>query len=331
MGQQIEHFLSTPIPEEVWHYTTLSGLKGILSSGRIWATEAHFATDRSELVHAWDIARGCLKEFAASDKSEAAARGFSVDLLDEVFGEGVLSPSKMEIFTVSFCVAEDLKSQWMKYGGSGRGVALAFDLRHIRPPKETESAVTFAPCLYEEKQKIAMLMDSLVDWRTSVTELSENSRSGQWMEKQRRFWRMIDNIFQISHSEQELLEVTEKKFHAQLKEAGTRTVFNLLRIASHCKNQSFYQEAEWRLALPHMKNSQLKYSEIRFHGAHNEVPYVAHNLFCKKLPITRIKAGPLVEDTESIKRLLSEHEFDVPITRSTIHPTSLTRPAQIVV
>ena len=56
MGRLIDDFLSTTIPPEVWHYTNLRGFEGIVSSGCVWATEAHHTTDKTEFVNARDVA-----------------------------------------------------------------------------------------------------------------------------------------------------------------------------------------------------------------------------------------------------------------------------------
>jgi len=55
MCNPVEELFSMPIPERVWHYTTLVGLEGILTSGMMWATDARFTNDRTEFVHTCPI------------------------------------------------------------------------------------------------------------------------------------------------------------------------------------------------------------------------------------------------------------------------------------
>jgi hypothetical protein len=50
VSNPIEGLFETPIPERLWHYTTIEGLDGILSSGRIWATEARATTDKQSSI-----------------------------------------------------------------------------------------------------------------------------------------------------------------------------------------------------------------------------------------------------------------------------------------
>jgi hypothetical protein len=110
MGKLINDFLSTPIPPEVWHYTNLAGFEGILSSGRVWATEAHHTTDKTEFVHARDVAVRYLERLQPQDESMARAKQTAQDTLARAFDEGALSPSLAEIFVASSCGTVDLKA-----------------------------------------------------------------------------------------------------------------------------------------------------------------------------------------------------------------------------
>ena len=318
MGRLINEFLSTPIPSEVWHYTNLAGFEGILSSGRLWATEAHHTTDATEFVHARDVAIRYLERLRPKDDNMARATQTALETLVHAFEEGALSPSATEIFIASFCATDDLKSQWMEYGDAGCGVALAFDLRHVRPPVEIGSAVTFAPCLYTTDDKERLLEDALADWVNTVSGLHGKTGSKQWAAARLRDWQLVDRIFGLPFSKTELVASNEKEIHVQLHQSLTRTSFDLLRIASHCKDDDFYQEAEWRLALPHTKEKPMKGMEVLHRGANHAIPYVAHNLFADRLPLVRVKVGPMCESADKVGTLLKQYGFEIPIESSTI-------------
>lgn len=160
MPELIEGFLSTPIPGKLWHYTTLDALEGILSSQKIFATEAHHTTDPNEFIHARSVARDYLDRIAIPDEATRQLRDTGRDLLEMAFGQdGPLSPDHHQIFIASFSGSEDKRSQWASYGKNvahgeaAAGVSIAFDLRAIRPPKELHSGISFAPCLYVDKTK----------------------------------------------------------------------------------------------------------------------------------------------------------------------------------
>jgi DUF2971 family protein len=316
MGKLASDFLSTPIPPEVWHYTNLAGFEGILSSGRIWATEAHHTTDKTEFVHARDVATQYLQRFQPKNDGMTGAKQTAQEIVDRAFDQGVLSPSKIEIFIASFCATDDLKSQWTKYADSGCGISLSFDLRHVRPPVEIGCLVTFAPCLYTMDEKERVLADALSDWVNTFAELYEKTGSKEWAAEQLRKWQMLNHGLPFDRVA--WLANNQKEFHVLLQEALTRASADLLRIASHCKHHTFYQEAEWRLALPHEKGKPMKYAKVLHRSPNHSTPYIAHNLFSEKLPLVRVKAGPLCEKIDQIKALLGKYGYSVPVERSVI-------------
>lgn len=110
MGRLIDDFLSTTIPPEVWHYTNLRGFEGIVSSGCVWATEAHHTTDKTEFVNARDVAVRYVERLVPKDESMVMAKHTGLENLFRAFDEGSLSPSRVEIFVASFCEVEDLKA-----------------------------------------------------------------------------------------------------------------------------------------------------------------------------------------------------------------------------
>lgn len=61
VSKKLEAFFHTPIPRELWHYTSVVALEGIISSGKIWATEARFTSDATEYVFARQVATNYLK------------------------------------------------------------------------------------------------------------------------------------------------------------------------------------------------------------------------------------------------------------------------------
>src|SRR5690349_894221 len=106
MGKLINDFLSMPIPPEVWHYTNLAGFEGILLSGRVWATEVHYTTDKTEFIHAREIANQYLQRWQPKSDDMVRAKQAALQILARAFDQGVLSQSKTEIFVASFCATD---------------------------------------------------------------------------------------------------------------------------------------------------------------------------------------------------------------------------------
>ena len=318
MGKLVDDFLTTPIPPEVWHYTNLSGFEGILSSGKLWATEAHYTTDATEFIHARQVAKAFLHNFKPSNRSIARAKQSALEVVENTFDQGALSSSKTEIYIASFCAIDNLESQWMKYADAGCGVSLSFDLRHVRPPSRLDSAVTFAPCLYETEEKEQMVQDALSTWIVTFADLHHKTGSAKWADEQLRSSKIVDRIFEVSFNKALLMDNNERNFRAQLHIALAHTYFDLLRIASHCKNYNFHQEAEWRLALPHIKGKPMKQMHVLHRGINNTIPYVAHNLFSNKLPLVRVKVGPMTDNIDQVRTLLTQYGYNIPISKSNI-------------
>jgi hypothetical protein len=231
MGKLINDFLSAPIPPEVWHYSNLAGFAGILSSGRVWATEAHHTTDRTEFVHAREVALNFLERWCPENVNTAWAKQSAQEVIVHAFDDGPLASSKMEIFVASFSAVDDLKSQWIEYADGGRGVSVSFDLQHVRPPVEIECAATFAPCLYTTDEKERMLEDALSDWVKTASALHEKTGSKKWAAERLRDWQMIYRVYGLPFDKADLLNSNTKEFRAQLHESLARTSFDLLRIA----------------------------------------------------------------------------------------------------
>ena len=315
----VEALFSTQIPQEVWHYTNLAGLQGILSSGRIWATDVRFTKDKTEFIHAREI----IDKYLHTIKTAGSDFMFPVEelskMLDKAFDEGALSPLQNEIYVVSFSAAGDLKGQWVEFADNCRGVSIAFDLRNIRLPKELEVAVTFAPCVYSSREKELLIEDGISSFTDVVAELDRQSQNLGLMNEQYRTWRLIDQIWGLPYNQEAFQQKLQENILQQLRMAWCRTLYDLLRVASHCKNDAFSAEIEWRLALPRPKNRPLT-QNIMYRGEGGTIPYLETNLFqtASQLPITRVRTGPLCEQTGEVQRILDMHGYKVPLIPSAI-------------
>jgi hypothetical protein len=49
--------LKTPVPDPLWHYTSMGAMHAILDRAEIYATDARFLNDREELIHAVGLCR----------------------------------------------------------------------------------------------------------------------------------------------------------------------------------------------------------------------------------------------------------------------------------
>jgi hypothetical protein len=318
MTDSLHDLLNAPIPAELWHYTSLEGFRGIISSGKVWATEARSTSDPSEFIHAKNVALQLLGDMTPEEFHSEGTRTAAVTIVKDAFDTGNLSPERIEVFIASFSSAKDVKSQWNDFADKFRGVSIAFDLRLIRPPLEIGSAISFGPCVYFDNEKEQLLKDALSHFLNKVSSLYKKVESLKWAGDRLEDWKRVDRIYQIPFDREKFDLQTKAAIREDLMIANGRSISELLGAAGHCKSQHYREECEWRLVLPHLKISELKHDKVLHRGTHGQISYVAHNLFYEHLPITRVMAGPLCKDVELIKEVLAAHGFDVPVEKSTM-------------
>jgi hypothetical protein len=316
----LQQLLKKPIPQEVWHYTTMHGFEGIVTSGRLWATDVRFLNDLTEFVHAREIAQTLVAEMPAQDLDDVWVKERTQQLVDAYFEVGPLSPSKLEMYIVSFTVLEDGLSQWRGYGSDG--VSLCFDLQHIRPPVDLGSLVSFAPCVYEDHEKRELVATALNGFVSKALRLYRASGNLGWAAERLRAWNRLTPKEKADHKS--LDEWNSNYFKEELHREFVSTAANLMRAASLCKNRSFWQEREWRLMLPVLKGKSLQTTTRSFRTQNGEqVPYITTTLFRESsgMPLTRVIVGPggnVEARQRQVKGVLETAKCRVPVEPSKV-------------
>ena len=212
-------------------------------------------------------------------------------LVDAYFEVGPLSPSRLELYTVSFTVLEDTLSQWRGYGSDG--VSLCFNLQHIRPPVQVDTLVSFAPCIYEEPEKRALVTSALHRFVSKALTLYRATGDLEWAAQRLRAWNQL--TAQEQAVQNSLNAWNEKYLKDELHAQYVLTAADLLRVAALCKDHAFHEEQEWRLMLPVLRDRPLQNTTRSYRTRNNEqVPYITTSLFAEAslLPLTRVVLGP---------------------------------------
>lgn len=145
---------------ELYHYTSIEGLRGILSTQSLWATNYRFLNDRTEIILFKEKLKAYLvptaREFLSALIFDGKARpgdfdkygGFEKACAREAqnFVETCFNTFQDEIYLTSFCgTSHDeyirkhgLLSQWRGYGLGG-GVCVEFDTRQLIELLKAES------------------------------------------------------------------------------------------------------------------------------------------------------------------------------------------------
>jgi hypothetical protein len=315
----VERLFGTPIPTEVWHYTTLTGFEGIVTSGKLWATDARFTNDRTEFIHAREIAREYIASLKPRDRRTSLPLEAISSMLERAFDAGALSPSENQVYLASFTEASDSLSQWGLYADACEGLCIAFDLRRVRPPKEANIAVTFAPCLYKTAEKEELIETALSHFVRAVERLDARVDNPRWMERKVKDWKLIQGIYGLPFDQAGLEEQLNQEFTTELLGALRLTLFDLLRAASHCKSEAFAAEQEWRLAMARPTYRPSAQNPVKFRGANQNIPYLESDLFAGiRLPITKVRLGPLCPDSDRVRDILTKNGYSVPVEKSAV-------------
>lgn len=164
--------LMSQLPSTLYHYTSLSGLLGIVNSGQIWASHIRYLNDRSEQEHLWSLVKKRVSDKLSSAKSSKAKD--SLRLLLSTIED---LPNK-DVYVTSFSSESDLLSQWLSYCPEGNGFAIGFDLKSvygIRDGKpwweaKKQPGMSLSPVLYLSAQN-AGAVDTLIDYFSGEKEI----------------------------------------------------------------------------------------------------------------------------------------------------------------
>ena len=133
------------LPDYLWHYTSISGVKGILTEGNLWFSDATFLNDTSELSHAVDIAEEVIGQRLKEEGSKPVVREYLQAFLDRAKGDREDRQSVGSInsaFVACFCKDGDSLHLWRAYTSGGRGYSIGFFpniiLSQLKPLQITE-------------------------------------------------------------------------------------------------------------------------------------------------------------------------------------------------
>jgi hypothetical protein len=309
MSNPINELLNRTIPEKLWHYTSIQGFQAIVASKSIWATDLHFLNDREEFIHARNVANGI-----AAASPELDSNGFpNKPLLEKAvalaFDSGPLAAS--QVFVASFSASEDQLGQWRGYSHGSTGVSLAFDLKAFRPPADSESLVSFAPCVYSTAEKKALVshalrhfMEELGDKQAKAFKAACELNPGK---------RTAENKEQVL-KEYYAANPSKKPPFEDFQAAVLKTRVDCMRITGLLKHSAFAEESEWRLVLPTLPKIPMKNPPRYRVEKTTLIPYIVHPFSAATpLPLVDIILGPGSDDRSvfAAKKFLESQGLDL--------------------
>jgi hypothetical protein len=276
----------------IYHYTNAEGLIGILSSGKLWATDIRYLNDSSELLHAEKLQRQVLKELIIKAPAGSLQKRLAIKAQEHPPWH-----SRLQTYVVCFCRDDDLLTQWQAYAAAGSGFSIGFDRR------ELESLVP-------NPVPVADGVD-VPDVSLKRIEYSE--------EKQKDSLRLSFNRY--------INRLPADPSQREIDDFVTEVAGDVARSASRFKHRSFRSEKEWRIVISSHPFAVLAREQLFFRpSSRTVIPYRKIPEHPNgKLPIVSVTVGPTLDRGLSVlavnQLLEAKGYFDdrfVPITCSDI-------------
>jgi hypothetical protein len=218
-----EGLRGTPIlpdhePTELFHYTTATGLLGILNSRTLWATEVPYLNDASEFRYAGELFDEAVSKLNPGTLSLSGwKRVLSID--------GVLDSFACHV--ACFCEEGDLLSQWRAYGGNGTGYTLAFDVPKLRALNFDGEEPLLGRVIYDRDTQLLIIK--------------------QHLEQALAPFLQDDLLVNIEREEPERTMQRVERFKVLFEGSIASAGSALFAVSAFLKFPRFSEEKEWRL------------------------------------------------------------------------------------
>ncbi len=269
MIQDITSKLYADTPQErLYHYTSFTGLLGIVDSGSLWASDIRYMNDSAELKHTADLIRTEITKRIRAGHEKPDLLNQFLDWVTHRITNGHM------LFAASFRSNGNLLSQWRGYSRLGKGVSLGFNPEYILQCAKKQS-FQIGKCIYNCKSQ-ARLISQIIDAVEALAEIHD---------------RDSDNPKEDgNHSYHPIFHLIES---------------DLLRIAAILKHPSFREEEEWRIVSP-VITDYVKAPVLFREGISMLVPFIRFNLVAEEnapIILDHLFLGPTPNITISMNSL----------------------------
>lgn len=274
--------MTQPFPETIYHYTSASGLRGILSSGILYFTDSQFLNDRSERKNFYQLLADRLKGWAPDLKEVLENRYFSKQspVLRSLSMAEPADQNASRYFVLSCSQEKDSLPMWNYYtrGTRAAGYNIHFSLRALVEQLQEHPVIQRINCqprilcgrvIYQDKEKEQGLEGLL-------QEISEKWRAEKDEQHRKQLLLQADLAFE--------------------------------KMSLFYKDQAFAHEKEIRVVIPsdnrriHSLSEDGSKSPYRFREVRGaQVPYLALDVLEKGRAITGVTAGPALDEEMAVK------------------------------
>lgn len=141
--------------DTLYHYTSLSGVLGIVGSGELRASDVRYMNDSAELRHTLELLNKHVTRRILAGVDQPELLHAFLDWLSRRIVSGPM------LFGASFRANGNLLSQWRGYSVHGKGVSLGFDPLAVRE-RAKEQGFSIGRCLYAPEEQ-ATLIEKVID------------------------------------------------------------------------------------------------------------------------------------------------------------------------
>jgi hypothetical protein len=240
------------IPPTLYHYTSAAGLKGIIENSQLWASNARYLNDSTEVLlgieHLSDI-------LTSEQRRQVAAKRIALldTLLDWI---KTLERVADRVYAVCFCEKDDLLGQWRGYANMGGGYCIGFDPKEIDTRRERKLEPRLRKVIYTEDEQLSAIheiLQAVYEWVDAL------GRRG---------------------SEQ------------QIAEAADDAIIEFFGLLPTFKDKSFAQEEEWRLIYTPRVEWLAKHLQFIDYGAWLKPYVQCRPWRTSRPPIISVTCGP---------------------------------------
>jgi hypothetical protein len=318
--------IHSQVPRTLYHYTTATGLRGILESHSLWASDVRFMNDASELTYAVNLIAEVVGEVLGTVTDERLLPVLpKVPTFANVFEYG-LRP-----FCACMCERGDLLSQWRGYTAGQIGYSLGLDLRNTRVIVDIPRGTFLRKVLYDEGEQRSWARRITETWLQSAQSLldAEPGVPAPDLFPYPAIWTLQEALIE-PHLSFKNPAFSEEKEWRLIKLTDIREELRLIRDR---KSQERFSQLGIKLpeSRPSWPLSQAEGIDIKFRQTSlGFVPYIELGLkhragvFTGRLPLEEVIQGPTAAvglSLQSLTMYLESHDYGFPMTN--IHQSAI--------
>lgn len=282
-GKWHNFFVRENVP--IYHYTSQSGLEGILSSNSLWFSDVEALNDSSEGKYLYSLLSNVLNDYQDNGGSFKAFKQQIFDCIININRGEIFNSSNRRLscyddphyFICSFCENNDALNMWQYYTKSENRVGYNIEF--------------YLNDLWQSIKKSSDLFDFL------------NLRA------YRVLYRLEEQRELLKHTIKFFYEIWNDSLHKDYVLKGLAEYLYVIKFA--LKHPAFEQEKEIRIIGKTGRdnfNNALTAGQIKIRSGNDMyIPYIS--VAFDKNMIKQIKASPLTNNYESVKYVLQKYNY----------------------